>query len=68
MEGSKVPCNPPMAKNDTTPTREKVRELIEMGFTVLEIAHHLRISPQAVYKHINRYGLPKPSEVKEKVS
>lgn len=57
-----------MAKNDTTPTREKVRELIEMGFTVLEIAHHLRISPQAVYKHINRYGLPKPSEVKERVS
>ena len=55
-----------MARDDETPTRQKVAELIDKGFSVLEIAHHLRISPQAVYKHINRYGLPKPSEVKEK--
>ena len=55
-----------MARDDETPTRQKVAELIDKGFSVLDIAHHLRISPQAVYKHINRYGLAKPSERKER--
>lgn len=57
-----------MARDDETPTRQKVAELIDKGFSVLEIAHHLRISPQAVYKHINRYGLAKPSERKERTT
>lgn len=47
------------------PTREQVADLIDKGFTVLEIAHHLRISPQAVYKHINRYGLTLPTKKAE---
>lgn len=48
--------------NDPTPTRDRVKDLIDQGHTVLEIAHLLRISPQAVYKHLKRYGLPLPSE------
>lgn len=57
-----------MAQPTETPTREKVAELIDKGFSVLDIAHHLRISPQAVYKHINRYGLTKPTERNGKAS
>ena len=57
-----------MARDDEIPTRQKVAELIDKGFSVLDIAHHLRISPQAVYKHINRYGLAKPSERKERTT
>ena len=48
-------------------TKERVADLLAKGFTVLEIAHHLRISPQAVYKHIKRYDLPLPTE-REKAS
>lgn len=50
-----------------TPTREQVADLIDKGFTVLEISYHLRISPQAVYKHIERYGLELPGK-KEQAS
>lgn len=45
-------------------TSTKVRELLEKGFTVLEISRHLAISPQAVYGHIERHGLRKPTERK----
>lgn len=51
-----------MTETATKPTRERVAELIEKGLTVLEIAHLLRISPQAVYKHVKRYDLALPSE------
>lgn len=44
-----------------TDTTEKVAELLTKGFTVLEIARHLNISPQAVYRQINRHGLRKES-------
>lgn len=50
------------------PTREQVADLIDKGFTVLQISYHLRISPQAVYKHIERYGLKLPSEKTEAAS
>jgi DNA-binding CsgD family transcriptional regulator len=51
-----------MSDTPITPTRERVKDLIEKGLTVLEIAHLLRISPQAVYKHLKRYDLPLPSQ------
>jgi len=38
-------------------TYQKVSELLDKGYTVLEVAHELRISPQAVYKHINKHNL-----------
>jgi DNA invertase Pin-like site-specific DNA recombinase len=43
-------------------TRKRVAELLEKGMTVLEIARLLSISPQAVYKQINRHNLTKPTE------
>lgn len=43
-------------------TKDKVRELIGKGLTVLEVARHLNISPQAVYKHIHRYDIPLPTD------
>jgi predicted DNA-binding protein YlxM (UPF0122 family) len=46
------------------PIRERVEELLNSGRTVIEIAQQLRISQQAVYKTIHRYGLPLPSERK----
>ena len=43
-------------------TADRVRELLEEGKTVLEIARLLEISPQAVYKHIDRNGWAVPTE------
>lgn len=45
-----------------TETADKVAELLERGMTVLEISRLLSISPQAVYRSIERHGLTKPSE------
>jgi predicted ArsR family transcriptional regulator len=42
-------------------TAEKVSAYLDAGMTVLEIAHLLRISPQAVYKHLRRLGREVPS-------
>ena len=43
-------------------TGDRVAELLDTGMTVLEISRLLTISPQAVYKHIRKQGLPTPSE------
>jgi len=43
-------------------TGEKVEELLNKGLTVLEVARHLNISPQAVYGHISRRNIILPSE------
>lgn len=51
-----------MPDTKTPPTHEKVAELIGKGLTVLEVARHLNISPQAVYKHIHRHEIALPSE------
>lgn len=40
-----------------SPTREKVVDLLDQGFTVREIANALGISTQAVYKHIKAEGI-----------
>ena len=45
-----------------TDTSEKVADLLAKGMTVLEIARHLNISPQAVYGQIDRHGLQRPTE------
>lgn len=45
-----------------TPTKDKVRDLLDKGLTVLEVARHLSISPQAVYKHLHAQKLPTPTE------
>lgn len=44
------------------PTKDRVRELLGKGLTVLEVARHLNISPQAVYKHLHRLGEQLPTE------
>jgi len=39
----------------------RVEELINAGWTVLDVAYELRISPQAVYKHLAKLGMhPQP--------
>lgn len=43
-------------------TGTRVAELLDKGMTVLEVARLLNISPQAVYGHIERQGLKKPTE------
>ena len=53
-----------MRDSTSQPTKDRVADLITKGLTVLEIAHLLRISPQAVYKHIRRYNLPLPTKRK----
>lgn len=45
-----------------TDTTEKVSELLDKGMSVLEISRLLTISPQAVYRQIERHGLELPSE------
>lgn len=45
-----------------TPTKEKVRDLLNKGLTVLEVARHLNISPQAVYKHLHKLELELPTQ------
>jgi len=42
----------------------KIRDLVEQGRSVLEIAHQLEISPQGVYWHLNRMGLSPKSETR----
>ena len=42
-------------------TATKVAELLDKGLTVLEVARHLNISPQAVYKHIHSQNLQLPT-------
>lgn len=44
------------------PTKDQIADLLGKGHTVLEISRALKISPQAVYKHINRHGLIRPTE------
>lgn len=44
-----------------TDTTQKVAELLDKGMTVLEISRLLTISPQAVYRQIERHGLTLPS-------
>lgn len=44
------------------PTKEKVRNLIDQGLTVREIARLLDISTQAVYQHLETLQLPAPSK------
>lgn len=44
-----------------TDTSQKVAALLGEGHSVLEVARTLHISPQAVYAHIHRYGLPLPT-------
>ena len=51
-----------MTETTTKATHERVAELIEKGLTVLEVARHLNISPQAVYKHMHRRDIQLPSE------
>lgn len=51
-----------MPDTSTKATHEKVAELIGKGLTVLEVARHLNISPQAVYKHMHRHDIELPSE------
>lgn len=45
---------------------EEIQRLYEAGFSVIRIANALHISPQGVYWHLDRLGLPKPSERKER--
>lgn len=45
-----------------TDTAERVAELLDKGMTVLEISRLLNISPQAIYRQIDRHGLTKPTE------
>lgn len=42
-------------------TRQRVAELIE-DHSVLEVAHILEISPQAVYKHLKSLGIKPPTK------
>lgn len=51
-----------MAETTNKTTREQVAELIGAGFTVLQVARAIGISPQAVYKHLHRHSIPLPTE------
>jgi DNA invertase Pin-like site-specific DNA recombinase len=45
---------------------DEVKRLYEAGFSVVRIANALQISPQGVYWHLERMGLPTPSQRKKK--
>ena len=45
---------------------DEVKRLYEEGLTVIRIANTLQISPQGVYWHLERMGLPVPSQRKKK--
>lgn len=47
---------------------DEVKRLYEAGWSAIRIANALNISPQGVYWHLDRMGLPRPSERKEKAS
>lgn len=41
---------------------EEVQRLYEAGWTAVKIANALNMSPQGVYYHLDKLGLPVPSE------
>jgi len=45
---------------------DEVKRLYEAGLSVVRIANTLQISPQGVYWHLERMGLPVPSQRKKK--
>lgn len=45
-------------------TRQRVEDLIAKGLTVRQIADLLRISTQAVYKHLKFLGIEPPAQRK----
>ena len=51
---------------EESPTRTKVKAMVRAGVKPSEIAFALRLSPEAVYKHIRRLRadgeLPEPNE------
>lgn len=48
---------PAYCRLSTMKTSDRVADLLNKGLTVLEVAHELGISPQAVYKHIHKHDL-----------
>jgi len=45
---------------------DEVKRLYEAGLSAIRIANALQISPQGVYWHLERMGLPTPSQRKKK--
>lgn len=45
-----------------TDTTGKIAELLDKGMSVLEISRLLTISPQAVYRQIERHDLDLPTQ------
>jgi DNA invertase Pin-like site-specific DNA recombinase len=45
---------------------DEVKRLYEAGWSAIRIANALQISPQGVYWHLERMGLPTPSQRKKK--
>jgi len=45
--------------------RERVLDLIHMGYTVRQISTLLNISTQAVYKQLKKAGVPTPTETRD---
>ena len=43
---------------------DEVQKLYEAGWSAIRIANALQMSPQGVYWHLDRLGLPRPSERK----
>lgn len=43
-----------------SPTKQRVKELLDKGLTVRDVAALLNISTQAVYKHMKQMGLTPP--------
>lgn len=43
-------------------TAERVDELLDKGMSVLEVARLLNISPQAIYRTVERHGLVHPRD------
>lgn len=52
-----------MAQNESK--ADEVKRLYEAGWSAIRIANALNISPQGVYWHLDRMGLPRPSERKQ---
>jgi IS30 family transposase len=55
-----------MATLRTESKADEVKRLYEAGWTVIRIANALNMSPQGVYWHLKRMGLPSPKERKAK--
>lgn len=45
---------------------DEVKRLYEAGWSAIRIANALQMSPQGVYWHLERMGLPAPSQRKKK--